>query len=230
MPDKVPTYRIDESLLRSKLLGYNVEFNSGNCSAIESEVSSLRLKKSIALPNINLKKALPVVAAVLVVIIVSFNLDSISALFNPAPAVQNNLVKVSKPSIQKPAEQKAAQVTQTVTASPVVNTASVATNGQVSPSPTNLNDKSAAGLPETKKQDPTVSVELSKKASPVAAQPPLDSSSKKNEVLKQDSSVQNAEPAVHKKKKRKRRNANMEELKESTLQSGSADDDVVVPQ
>lgn len=219
MPDKNPTYRIDESALRSKLLGYNVEVNAAECNSIEQEVSALRFKKSIALPKINLRIVLPVLLLAGLGAVIYFNIDSIKDIFTAAPEtkIEN---KVSLP----------------VTKTPVVTTPTVAANPVVTPTLTNIQPtqenllaKKQDSVLAAKKAD-TIKQENLKKPNPVLAQPPNDSASKSAIINKQDTAVQKADPPVKKKRKRRRRSAAMDDLKQSTLQSSSSDDDVVVPQ
>lgn len=219
MPEKFPTYRIDESALRSKLLGYTVEVNAAECNSIEQEVSALRFKKTIAFPKINLRIVLPVLLLAGLGTVIYFNLDAIKDLFSSAPEtkIEN---KISVPVKQTPVV-----TTPTVAANPIITP--TLTNNQ--PSQESILAKKQDSVSAAKKAD-TVKQENLKKPNPVMAQPPNDSAAKSNIVSKQDTSVQKADPPVKKKRKRRRRNANMEDLKNSTLQSNSSDDDVVVPQ
>ena len=219
MPDKIPTYRIDESALRSKLLGYNVEVNAAECDAIEQEVSALRFKKSISLPKINLKIVVPVLLLAGLSVAAYFNLDSIKDLFNSVPEnkIENKIfVPAAQPAV----------VTQTVAANPVPTPT---VQNIVLPSDNILAKKQDSILTANKKAD-TIKQETDKKPNPVIAPPPSDSVAKSDNISKQDTSIQKTDAPVKKKKKRRRRNANMDELKESTLQQSTADDDVVVPQ
>jgi len=208
MPDKMPTYRINEVALRSTLLAYSVKPDMEECNAIEQEVANLRFKKSISLPEINFKIVVPVLLLIGVSTLVYFNFDSIKELLSPAP------------EIQMPKAEVKTQPT------PVTNT--VATNTvAVVPTP------SAAILPpvqniDAKKQDsilaankkPIDSVKQNntgKQANPVMAQLPNDSASKTTRAAKQDTSVQKSDPPVKKKRKRRRRNAAMDDLNQSTI-------------
>jgi len=223
MPEKMPTYRIDESLLRSKMLGYQVEVNASRCEAIEQEIAQLKFKKTISLPNINYRIVAPVVLVAALLTIVFFNLDAINDLFRPSPEIKNNTSKVSIP-VSKPTVAVNAQTTPTVAVSQVPTP----TLANLPPPVQNvMADKADTA---TSKKSDTSKQENAKKPNPVLAQPPSDSVAKTTEVNKQDTSVQRSGEPVKKKKKRRRRNANMDELKKSTLQSNSADDEVVVPQ
>jgi hypothetical protein len=232
MPDKTPTYRINEESLRHKLLDYRVEVNPARCEAIEKEVANIRFKKTISIPKVNLRVVIPAVLIVGVTTLIIFNLDSIKDLFAPAPEIKK--IEYKAPAqVTKPEEKPSAMPSTlpgTVSVPAVETPSTVATpphvhnNVVATPSVTNTD--------ANKKNDS--SAESNKKPNPVLAQPPSDSSVKKEDTtkaIKEDtSSIQKAEAPVKKKKKRRRRNANMEELKESTLQQGGSDDDVVVPQ
>jgi hypothetical protein len=222
MPEKIPTYNVDEALLRSKLLGHTVEVNAERCQAIEADIANLRFKKTFDIPKVNLRIVAPAAAIILVVMLVLFNLESLSALFASAPDVKKPEIKASVPD-NKPLESVTSPGTQT-TATVSVPTP-VANN--VPQTPQNAVVSNADSSPSKKSENPVQ--DNAKKPNPVLAQPPSDSAAKISEPSKQDTSVQNAEP-VKKKKRRRRRHSDMDELKESTLQSGSADDDVVVPQ
>lgn len=228
MPDKAPTYRIDEDRLRQKLLDYQVEVNPSRCDAIEQEVANIRFKKTIVLPKVNMRIVIPAVLIVLVTMLVIFNLDSIKDLFAPAPEVKQPEYKAPA-EVAKP-EEKPATMPSTLpgtVAVPAVETPTIVNTPPVRSNPVVTKTNTDTEL--TKKSD--TSAENSKKPNPVVAQPPSDTSTKKTDTLKEDStSIQKTEIPVKKKKKRRRRNANMEELKESTLQQGGNDEDIVVPQ
>lgn len=232
MPDKAPTYRINEDLLREKLLNYQVEVNASRCEAIEQEVANIRFKKTISLPKINLRIVVPAVLIVGVAMLVIFNLDSIKDIFAPAPEIKK-IENAPPVQVNKPAEKPAMPVTAPGTvAVPAVETPTVTNTA-----PPPVRNNAVVSKPDTnrdvKKNDTSVD-ESAKKPNPVLAQPPTDTSIKKEDTLKapkeDTSALQKSEAPVKKKKKRRRRNANMEELKESTLQQGGADDDIVVPQ
>jgi len=217
MLEKAPTYRVDEALLRSKLLGYDIELNPGNCSAIEEQVATIRFKKSFNLPKINYKIAASILLVAALVTVIGANFHSIKDLFAPAPQtkeIENKpLVVEPKPAINTPAQ-----------------------TAEVNPAPTPtvtlqapVQDAMAKADTLAGKKTDSSKQENAKKPIPVMAQPPSDSAAKAEGVNKQDTSLQRSDAPVKKKKKRRRRNANIDELKESTLQP-SADDDVVVPQ
>jgi len=216
MLEKAPTYRVDETLLRSKLLDYQIELNPGNCSAIEEQVASIRFKKSINLPKINYKVAASVLLVAALLTVIGANFNSIKGLFAPAPQTKviedQPLVVETKPAIN----------TQTQTAE-IIPVPTPTVTGLLSPV---QNAVSNTDTLVGKKTDSSKQ-ESAKKPNPVMAQPPSDSAVKA--FNKQDTSVQRSEAPVKKKKKRRRRNANLDELKESTLQP-SANDEVVVPQ
>ncbi len=220
MLDKIPTYRIDESALRSKLLNYKVEVNATECSAIEQEVAAMRFKKTITLPKINLRVLVPALLIVALTTVVCFNLDTIKDLFSAAPEtkIEN---KVSLPVTQP------VVTTQTVAAIPVPTP----TLENIIPATDHalLLKKQDSILAANKKAD-SLKLAAAKKAIPVIAPPPSDSVAKNNTISKQDTAVQKTDTPVKKKKKRRRRSAALEDIKQSTLQENSADDDVVVPQ
>lgn len=219
MPDKMPTYRVNEDLLRSKLLGYKVEVNIARCEAIEQEVANLRFKKPINLPKVNVKIVVPALILISLTTVICFNLEAIKDIFTPAPETKKIENKITPP-VSKP--------TLTVsTESVVINPAPTPTQATVQP-PVQNATVSKVDSAAIKKTD-TAKLETSKKPNPVMAQPPSDSAAKVNSASKQDTAVQNAEP-VKKKKRRRRGNANLDELKKSTLESNGSDDDVVVPQ
>ncbi len=219
MPDKMPTYRVNEELLRSKLLGYEVEVDAARCEAIEQEVANLRFKKPINLPKVNLKIVVPALILIALTTVICFNLETIKDIFTPAPdtkAIENKVTPpVSKPTLTVS--------TESVAVSPVPTPTQVAVQSPVQNATISKVDSAAIKKTDTAKQ------ETSKKPNPVMAQPPSDSAAKVNNASKQDTAVQNSDPPVKKKKKRRRRNANLDELKKSTLESNGSDDDVVVP-
>jgi hypothetical protein len=221
MPDKKATYRIDENLLRKTLLGYSVEVDAAKCSAIESEASALRMQKSIVLPDTKVLIRYVAIPLLLIVsgIILYSNKDSIQTAFTPAPEVQTTVAKkiAVVHSVVKPPVLVAAKIVPP----PVVNNVVLKKDSVIVANKT----------PDTanaKKQN-------SKQALPVVAGPPTDTvtSPKTAELAKAnkvDSASKKSDAPVKKKKKRRRKSNNIDDLKESTMQPNSADDDVVVPQ
>lgn len=225
MPDKNPIYRLDEELLRKKLLNYSVTPDPAECDAIEREVADLRIKKNISLPNVNWRKIVPAAAIVVLLALIGFNLQTISGWFSPAPEVK----PVQEQTIVQPEE----KISTPAPPATVTETASAVNTNTITTMPSDNVVKQVTKQPavETAKKTDTVVSETAttKKPAPVLAQPPSDSAVKKVESRNIDTAVEKREAPV-KKKKRRRRNANIDELKESTLQPSSADDDVVVPQ
>lgn len=222
MPEKRPTYRIDENMLRNTLLGYTVEVDAAECNAIEQEAASIRMQKAFVMPETKTLVRFVVAPLLLIIagILVFSNIDAIKTAFTPSP---QPLQKVEKKIVVTPPVVK----TQTVAAAsnvppPAVNTV-VAKRDTVTVVVNKINDSA-------KKQN-------IKQAVPVIAEPPTDSAtSKKTEnniaVNKVDTTSQKTEEPVKKRKKKRRRrsDAYIEDVKESSLQPNSADDDVVVPQ
>lgn len=236
MPDKTPTYRIDENLLRNKLLGYEVELNASRCGAIEEEISAMRFKKSIELPKVNVKILGAALLVLVFVTAVAFNFDSIKGMFSSDSEPGSRTVQQQEtPAVSNPGPKPAANnvvVTETVAAS--TPTVAAVSNGQppvnnANQAPVQPTAKKMDAAVSDKKADTTAGDNVNKtNANPVMAQPPTDSAAKVNADSKPDSAAPQQE--TPRKKKRRHRNANMEELKQSTLESNSSDDDVVVPQ
>lgn len=209
MPSKKATYRIDENLLRNTLLDYTVEVDLSRCSAIEQEASAIRMQKTFTMPE---KGMLVKFVAIPLLIIASgvllyANIDSIQEAFTPTPRPEPK--------------------TKVVVAAPVVNTSTVAAVVKPVPPP-------VANVAAVKKDTIVVTkAETTKEpAKPVVAGPPTDTVIKTESVAKNnvDSVSQKSEAPAKKKRKRRHRSSNLDDLKESTLQPNSADDDVVVPQ
>jgi hypothetical protein len=212
MPDKKATYRIDESLLRNTLLGYTVEVDMAHCSVIEQEASAIRMQKTFTMPD---TKVLVKFVAIPVLIIASgvllyANIDSLQEAFTPTPRPE--------PKAEK----------KVMVATPVVNTSTV--NAVVKPVPPPVQNVAVV------KKDTVIVANKNESsretAKPVVAGPPTDTVTKTESIAKNnvDTVSQKSEAPVKKKKKRRRRSSNIDDLKESTLQPNSADDDVVVPQ
>ena len=225
MPEKRATYRINESMLRNVLLGYSVEVDASKCNAIEQEASTIRMQKAIVLPSAKVLikfVAIPLLLLTIGILVYS-NIDSIQSAFTPLPEpVKINAVK--KVSIPPPV------IVKTQTTAAIINT----------PPPPVVNNvvvKHETNVAVTKTTD-SVKQQTTKQAVPVIAGPPSDSIGSKDsktdsvetKTNKVDTASQKTEPPVKKKKKRRHRSNNMDDLKESTLQPNSADDDVVVPQ
>lgn len=221
MPDKKATYRIDENMLRQTLLGYSVEIDETKCNAIEADASALRMQKSIALPSAGVLVKFVAVPLVLILscVLVYANMDAIQDAFTPAPEV-------------KAAPAKQISVKHAAVKPPVIVAAKVV------PPPPSENivaaEKKENDAAEVKAPD-SVKKQNNKQALPVVAAPPTDSvTSPKTEELarsnKPDTASRKSDAPVKKKKKRRRRSNGIDDLKESTLQPNSAEDDVVVPQ
>lgn len=226
MPERNPTYRVDESLLREKLHAYKVEIDPAKCNAIEQEVANVRYKKAVKIPEINLRVAVPALLAIILLTVLALNFDSITGVFAPA--------EESEPPIQQNTEP--APVSAVPVNPPVADTASASVSGPAS----TVNVAPPVERPAEKKTEPALTIKetdtavqetTAKKAAPVVAQPPTDSAAKAVGENAQDTAVQKTdEPVKKKKKRRRRRNRDMDELKESTLQPSSSDDEVVVPE
>ena len=221
MPEKKATYRINESMLRNTLLGYTVEVDAAKCSVIEQEASAIRMQKSFVMPETKVLVkfvALPLLL-IGVCILVYANIDAIQSAFTPTP---QPVVKTEKKIVATP---------------PVVTQQTVASvNNTPPPVVTYIVAKHDTVIAVTNKITDSAKQEKAKHAVPVIAGPPTDSATtNKAENLAKTNKVDTAsqksnEPPVKKKKKRRRRSNNLDDLKESTLQPNSADDDVVVPQ
>ena len=222
MPEKKATYRINESMLRNTLLGYTVEVDAAECNAIEQEASTVRMQKTFVLPSAKVLIQFVAIPLVLITscILVYSNLDSIQAAFTP---------------IAEPAKVEVKQKA-VVTPQPVATTPSVAVNNTPPPVVNNVAVKQDSIVAVNKTTDSAKHQNVSKQAVPVVAGPPIDSSTSSKPVsvtkaTKVDTaSHRSSDPPVKKKKKKRRRSNNIDDLKESTLQPNSADDDVVVPQ
>ena len=220
MPEKRATYRIDENMLRKTLLGYSVEVDATRCSAIESEASALRMQKSISLPDTRVLIKYVALPLLLIAggIAIYANMDSIQEAFTPAPQVQNT--PATKISIKHTVVKAPSIVAAKIVPPPVEN---------------EIVAKKDLVVVANKVSD-SVGKQNNKQALPVVAGPPTDTAtSGKTEDLSKVSKPDTAskktnDPPVKKKKKRRRRSNNIDDLKESTLQPNSADDDVVVPQ
>jgi hypothetical protein len=224
MPERTPTYRVDESLLREKMHNYRVEVDPARCEAIDREAANIRFKKSFRLPAVNLRIVVPAVLAVILVIVLAFNFNSLTSFFTSGeeePPVQEKTLPQpnTTPSVAVEAETIA-------TPTPATSATNSVVVSPAKPDQAPVIQKKEEDTAQ-KRADSSTRDSNAKKAEPVVAQPPTDTAAKTNEA-KQDS-VQNDEPAK-KKKKRRRRDRSMDELKESTLQPSSTDDDVVVPQ
>jgi hypothetical protein len=225
MPEKKNIYRIDEQMLRNTLLGYSADFNASHCDAIEQEVASIKMQKTITLPDTRIMMRFVLLPLILLGsgVLIYVNADTIQGWFaSPLPAQAETEVQSAPPPAvkQEPVINNTPPPVNTTTiekdsviAEPVKNTVQVATKNTASPETT------------------------AKKASPVVALPPTDSvakaETKKEEVKVRDAHTDSVSstPAPVKKKRKRRHHPNaMDELKESTLQSSSADEDVVVPQ
>jgi hypothetical protein len=219
MPEKRATYRIDENLLRKTLLGYSVEVDAARCSAIENEASALRMQKSISLPDT--KVLIKYVALPLLLIAggiaIYANMDSIQEAFTPAPQIQTPAKKIS--------------LTHTTVKTPTVVAAKI-----IPPPAQNDVVAKKDSIVVTNKVPDSAKKQNNKQALPVVADPPTDTATLgKTEDLSKISKPDTAskksnDPPVKKKKKRRHRSNNIDDLKESTLQPNSAEDDVVVPQ
>lgn len=230
MPEKAPTYRIDENLLREKLSGYRVEIDPAKCSAIEEDIAHIRFQKTLQLPRVNLRLVVPAILFVGLITLLIVNFDSITGLFTSEPETIPAPPTTSVPD-EHPAAANATPVETTNTESLSAQPALTATAGIQVPAAI---QKTPTVKPETlaaeKRTDTVPAESAAKKPSPVMAQPPNDSAAKTSEMNAGDTAVQdNAQPEKRKKRRRKR-NSNMDELKESTLQPSSADDEVIVPQ
>ncbi len=229
MPEKRPTYRINETMLRSTLLGYTVEVNAAECSAIEQEASSIRMQKAFVMPEMKTIIKFVVIPLLLITtgILVYSNIDSIRSAFTPTP----------QPAL-KVENLPAGKAGKIVSSSPVVKTQTVAVINIVPPPVVNnIIAKSDTVIVAENKVNDSAKKQNIKQAGPVIADPPTDSATlKKNEnsikTNKVDTASQKTNEPVKKKKKkrRKRSDAYIEDVKESSLQPNSADDDVVVPQ
>ncbi len=220
MSEKKATYRINESMLRTTLLGYSVEVDAAKCNAIEQEASAIRMQKAFVLPEMKiLVKYVAIPLAILIIgILVYSNIDSIQSSFTPAP---EPIINIEKKIVVPP---------------PVVNTQTVTVVNDIPPPVVNnIVAKRDTKVVANKITDSTKQ-QTAKQAVPVIANPPIDSATlNKPENVAKTNKVDTAsqklnEPSVKKKKKRRRRSNNIDDLKESTLQPNSADDDVVVPQ
>ncbi|MGZ3863437.1 MAG: hypothetical protein ACXVPN_08455 [Bacteroidia bacterium] len=220
MPDKKATYRINENMLRQTLLGYTVEVDESKCSAIEAEASALRMQKAIALPSAGVLVKFVAVPLVLILscVLVYANMDAIQEAFTPAAEV-------------KAAPAKKIEVKHAVVKAPVIAAAKV-----VPPPAENIvvTEKKENIVAEVKAPD-SAKKQNNKQALPVVAAPPTDTVSQpKTEELarsnKPDTVSHKSDAPVKKKKKRRRKSSGIDDLKESTLQPNSAEDDVVVPQ
>lgn len=220
MPEKRATYCIDENMLRKTLLAYSVQVNSSACDAIEQETSALRMQKSIALPNRKqlLKYVALPLALLISIILVCVNMESIQSAFTSVQAPVK--VTPAKKIIVKHTAINPPVLTAHKTIPPPVENVAVAKRDTII-----VSNKT----PDSAKKQTT------KQAMPVIAEPPTDTATGKTEELSKTSkpdtaSQKSEEPPVKKKKKRRRHSNNLDDLKESTLQPNSADDDVVVPQ
>ncbi|MGZ3866061.1 MAG: hypothetical protein ACXVC6_02245 [Bacteroidia bacterium] len=221
MPDKKVTYRIDENMLRKTLLGYSVEVDAERCNAIEADASALRMQKSIALPSTAALIKFVAIPLVLIVscVLVYANMDAIQDAFTPTPEV-------------KVAPAKQISVKHAAVKPPVITAAKVVPPPQENS--TVKAKKEEVAIPEFKAPD-SAKKQNNKQAMPVVAAPPSDTVTQpKTEELaksnKPDTASHKADAPVKKKKKRRRRSNGLDDLKESTLQPNSAEDDVVVPQ
>jgi hypothetical protein len=220
MPEKRATYRIDENMLRKTLLGYSVEVDADRCSAIESEASALRMQKSISLPDTKVLIKYAVLPLLLIAggIAIYVNMDSIQEAFTPAPQVQN--ITATKISVKHAVVKAPRIVAAKIVPPPVQNEVVIKKDLVV----------------VTNKVPDSAGKQNNKQALPVVAGPPTDTATSSkiedlSKVSKPDTASKKAnDPPVKKKKKRRHRSNNIDDLKESTLQPNSADDDVVVPQ
>jgi len=224
MPEKRTTYRINESMLRNTLLGYSVEVDAAKCNAIEQEASTIRMQKTFVMPSAKVLIKYVAIPLLLITIgvLVYVNIDSIQSAFTPSPEP----VKIKtekKVSVPPP-------VVHTQTTAVIISTPPPPVINKVVP-------KHETNVVVTKTTD-TVKQQTTKQAVPVIAGPPSDSIGPKNsktdsvgtKTNKADTASQKTDQPVKKKKKKRRRGNNIDDLKESTLQPNSADDDVVVPQ
>ena len=218
MPDKKPTYRIDENMLRSTLLGYTVSVDAAECNSIEQEVSSIRMQKAFVMPSAKIMIRFVIIPLLLVStgLLLYFNMDYIRDVFTPSP----------EPKIKT--EEKVA------VPPPVTNTQTAAVNNVPPPVTNSVVAKPDTIVATANKNADTVKQHVSKQAVPVIAKPPVDSASGKPDTIKTNkvdtTSQRSSDPPVKKKKKKRRRHSAIDDLKESTLQPNTADDDVVVPQ
>lgn len=226
MPERIPTYRVDERLLREKLQACKVESDPAKCELIEQEAANIRYKKAVNIPEINLRIAVPAALAVILIVVVALNFDSITGMFKPAEEsaqpVQQNVepAPVTVAPVSPPVTDTASGLT------PPAEPSVTITSPEVKPA-----GKKTEPPPTAKEADTAAPETTAKKGEPVIAQPPSDSAARISGEGPQDTAVRKAEePEKKKKKRRRRRNRDMEELKESTLEPSSADDSVIVPE
>ncbi len=222
MPEKRPTYRINESMLRNTLLGYSVEVDAAECSAIEREASAIRMQKAFVMPEMKTIVRFVLVPLLFIAsgILVYSNIEFIKAAFTPAP---EPVIKSEKKIIVPP---------------PVVNTQTMAVINNVPPPVVNnIVAKHDTVIVAENKVNDSAKKQNAKQAIPVIADPPTDSATSNKaenniKTNKTDTASQKTDEPVKKKKKKRRRrsDAYIEDVKESSLKPNSADDDVVVPQ